>query len=77
MNRDSVNSKIQGLLDDSFKVIEVCKHEEELAQFFSRNKFIAIFANYVILWKDLAFLMTVWLNLLIILSFYDGEADCY
>lgn len=44
-----------------------------MALFFSRNQFLAIFANYVILWKDLAFILTLLLNLLIILSFFDGE----
>ena len=56
-------------------IIEVCKHEEVLALFFSRNQFLAIFANYVILWKDLAFLMTLLLNMFIILGFYDGKAE--
>ena len=73
VNRDSVNAKVSGLVDESSKIIEICKHEEELSLFFSQNKFIAIFANYVILWKDLAFLVTLLLNLFIILSFYDGE----
>jgi inositol 1,4,5-triphosphate receptor type 1/inositol 1,4,5-triphosphate receptor type 3 len=73
VSRDSVNAKISDLVDESQKIIEICKHEEELALFFSHNKFIAIFANYVILWKDLAFLLTLLLNIFIILSFYSGE----
>lgn len=52
----------------------MCKHEEKLAVFFSKNKFIAIFANYVILWKDLAFILTLLLNLFIILSYADNES---
>lgn len=62
INRDSVNAKISGLVDESHKIIEICKHEEELALFFSHNKFIAIFANYVTLWKDLAFLLVYFYN---------------
>jgi inositol 1,4,5-triphosphate receptor type 1/inositol 1,4,5-triphosphate receptor type 3 len=57
INRDSVNVKVSGLVDEAGKIIEVCKLEEELSLFFSHNKFLAIFANYVTLWKDLAFLM--------------------
>ena len=36
---------------------------------------MAIFANYVILWKDLAFLLTLLLNVFIILSFYSGDSS--
>lgn len=75
VSRDSVNAKISDLVDESQKIIGICKHEEELALFFSHNKFLAIFANYVILWKDLAFLLTLLLNILIILSFYSGDTD--
>ena len=73
MSRDSVNDKVSGLVDASVSIIEVCKHEEELDIFFKKNSFIAIFANYVILWKDLAFILTLLLNLFIILSYYDGD----
>ncbi|CAD8210359.1 unnamed protein product [Paramecium octaurelia] len=73
VNRDSTNSKISDLIEQTDSIIEVCKHEEKLAVFFSKNKFIAIFANYVILWKDLAFILTLLLNLFIILSYADNE----
>lgn len=43
--------------------------------FFSKNKFIAIFANYVVLWKDLAFILTLLLNLFIILSYSDSNPN--
>lgn len=43
--------------------------------FFSKNKFIAIFANYVVLWRDLAFILTILLNLFIILSYQDPDGS--
>jgi hypothetical protein len=73
VDRDSVNSKISGLIEKADDIIDVCKHEESLAVFFSHNKFLAIFANYVMLWKDLAFLLTLGINILIILSYYEGD----
>lgn len=73
VDRDSVNSKISGLIEKADDIIDICKHEENLAIFFSHNKFLAIFANYVMLWKDLAFLLTLGINILIILSFYEGD----
>ena len=63
------------MIEQTDTIIEVCKHEEKLAVFFSKNKFIAIFANYVILWKDLAFILTLLLNLFIILSYADNESS--
>ena len=73
VDRDSVNSKISGLIEKADDIIDICKHEESLAIFFSHNKFLAIFANYVMLWKDLAFLLTLGINVLIILSYYEGD----
>lgn len=45
------------------------KHEERLNNFFERNKIIAMFANYVDLWRDLAFLLTIVLNIFILMAF--------
>ena len=50
-------------------IIDICEHEEKLRIFFSKNKILAIFANYEKLWKDLAFIFTIVLNILIIGSF--------
>jgi len=75
VDRDSTNSKVSELVEITGNYIEVCKHEEDLTQFFNRNKFVALFAKYVILWKDLSFLLTLILNLFVILSFYEGDGD--
>jgi len=54
---------------------EICKHEMNLALFFARNKFISIFANYVDLWKDMAFLLTNLINILVVVSYSQGDSN--
>lgn len=73
VNRESPNAKVSELIDKSNKIIEICKHEERLGVFFSQYKVLATFQNYSVLWKDLAFIFTILLNILIILSFYQGD----
>ena len=48
------------------------KLEERISNFFSKNKFIALFVSYVDLWKDLCFLMTLIINFMIFASFKDS-----
>jgi inositol 1,4,5-triphosphate receptor type 1/inositol 1,4,5-triphosphate receptor type 3 len=36
VDRGSTKSKVQGLVDQSNSLIEICMHEEELRRFFSR-----------------------------------------
>jgi len=60
---------VQGLVEASEGLIEICKHEERLRNYFAKNKFLAIFANYVKLWKDLAFIFTIILNIFILMSY--------
>ena len=43
--------------------------EEKLRIFFNKRKILAIFANYVTLWSNLAFYLTLAINLLILLSY--------
>ena len=38
---------------------------------FSKSKLLTLFAKYVKLWKDLAFLLTLVLNIFIIFSYSD------
>lgn len=45
VDRQSVKSKVSDLVAKSDSLIEICKHEERLKQYFSKNKFIAMFAN--------------------------------
>lgn len=49
--------------------ITIMEHEEILNYYFSHNPLVALIANYDKLWKDLAFLFTVILNIMIIGSF--------
>ncbi|CAD8066638.1 unnamed protein product [Paramecium sonneborni] len=75
VDRDSTNSKVSALVENMPNFMDVAKHEEELTQFFNQNKFVALFAKYVILWKDLCFLLTLVLNVFIVLSYYEGDSD--
>lgn len=75
VDRSSTKSKVQNLINESDRLIEICKHEETLKRFFNQQKFIAIFANYVKLWKDLAYIFTLLLNLFIIGSFSNRYGD--
>lgn len=75
VDRDSTNSKVSALVESTQNIIDVCKHEEDLNQLFNQNKFIALFAKYVILWKDLSFLLTLILNVFVILSYYEGDSE--
>ncbi|EGR33077.1 MIR domain protein [Ichthyophthirius multifiliis] len=43
--------------------------------FFKKNKILSIFANYVDLWRDLAFLVSILLNLLILFSYGEGQSE--
>ncbi|EAR98945.2 MIR domain protein (macronuclear) [Tetrahymena thermophila SB210] len=69
VDRQSVKSKVEFLVAKADELIEICKHESRLNVLFSHNKFIAIFANYVNLWKQMTFTMTLILNIFNMISF--------
>lgn len=69
VDRTNVKTKVQGLVEHFEQLIDVCKHEERLSIFFSKNQFVAIFANYVKLWKDIAFILSIVLNIFILMSY--------
>lgn len=75
VNRETTNSKVFDLVSETKKLIKICENEEKLKIYFSQNKIVALFANYVNLWKDIAFLLSLLLNLFIITSFstYFGD----
>ena len=50
-------------------------HEEKLSRFFLKNKILGIFANYVVLWKDLAYYITILINVFILGSFTKKNVD--
>ncbi|CAD8075036.1 unnamed protein product [Paramecium sonneborni] len=45
------------------------RHEEEMNRFYKQYKIVGFFANYIQLWKDLAFYLTLIINIMIIASF--------
>ena len=69
VDRSSVKSKVTYLVQQSEPLIKILKHEEFLQNFFIEYKFLAIFANFDKLWKDIAFLLTIVLNVFVIFSF--------
>ncbi|EWS73528.1 inositol-triphosphate type 1 protein (macronuclear) [Tetrahymena thermophila SB210] len=73
--RDSIHTKIQTVIDKYKKVIDICKHEEKLSLFFNRNKIVSIFANYVDMWREIAYIITVTLNIFIIISYSELNVD--
>lgn len=73
VNRDSPEAKKQYLKDQANRIIYICKHEEKLALFFQRNKILSLFAGYVTLWKDLAYFITIIINIIILLSYQDHD----
>ena len=49
------------------------KLDENLNIFFKKYSIIALFAKYVDLWKDICFLITIWVNFFIITSYKDSN----
>lgn len=45
------------------------RHEEEMRRFYKQYKIVGFFANYIQLWKDLAFYLTLVINIIILGSF--------
>lgn len=56
-------------------ILDVCKQEEDLNKFFMANKFLSLFANYVELWKDVAFILTILLNLFNLFTYTSAFGD--
>ncbi|EGR30673.1 MIR domain protein [Ichthyophthirius multifiliis] len=75
VDRQSVKTKVGYLMQQCKSFIEISKHEHKLKIIFSQNKFIALFANYVNLWKQLTFTLTLILNIFILISFNSDYED--
>jgi len=56
-------------VDVSEELIQECRHEFKLKCFFANNKVLALFVDYVQLWKDLAFYLTLLINIFIFFSY--------
>jgi len=74
VNRQSPQTKVSDLVKFADQIIEICKHELRLKLFFGRHKVIAVFANFVNLWKDLSFFTSIALNILILGSYSQTNA---
>ncbi|CAK81479.1 unnamed protein product (macronuclear) [Paramecium tetraurelia] len=76
VDRSSAKSKVQDLMEKSPELIQIMRHEEEMNRFYKQYKLIGFFANYIQLWKDLAFYLTLIINTMIIASFsHQSDPD--
>ena len=53
------------------------KSNENLNNFFRKYSMVALFAKYVTLWKDICFVLSLWLNFVIITSFRDSNSPIF
>lgn len=74
-NRTSVKSKVKDLATEIPIFIKVAKHEHSLKLFFGKQKLIAIFVNYVSLWRDIGFILTIVMNIFILGSYSVTTAE--
>ena len=75
VDRSSDQSKLKSLVDSAELTIEKMQHEHSLKKFFDRNKVISAIASNVSLWRELAFLMTLCLNFILIFSYSRYNTD--
>ena len=75
VERSSHKAKVQYLLSEADKVIEEMIHEAKLSKLLKRNFLVSLIASYVSVWKEVAFLVTIALNCIIIASFFDNKAS--
>lgn len=74
VDRSSDKAKIQYLLLKSNDIIEEMAHEFVLDKLLNKYKIIGLVAANITVWKELAFIMTIAINFIIIASFYnDGS----
>lgn len=73
VERSSNKAKVQYLLAEADKVIEEMINEFKLSKLLKRNFLVSLVASYVSVWKEVAFLMTILLNLIIIMSFFNNS----
>ena len=73
VDRSNTKSKVSDLVESGEDLIEICKNEFWLKS--SNNKLLTFFGQYVKLFKDLAFLFTLIINLIIFLSFGNKYGD--
>jgi inositol 1,4,5-triphosphate receptor type 1/inositol 1,4,5-triphosphate receptor type 3 len=79
VDRSSVKAKVQGLVERNSEYIKIMIHEEKMKLFYYQYPVVGFFANYIQLWKDIAYYLTLLLNIIIIMSFsmpaYDLEDE--
>ena len=74
VNRNSVKTKVSGLMDEADYIINVIIHEQRLKNIFNQSKLLGIIATYEKLWENLAFYINLTLNFIIIASYSENNA---
>ena len=75
VDRDTDQTKLKYLLVKAESIIEQIQHEHKLLNLIQNNKFISLFASKVYIWREIAFVLTIALNLCVLLSYsiYHGN----
>lgn len=75
VDRSSDKKKLQYLVDSAPTLIEEMKHEHKLNKLLSKNFCISLIAKHVRLWRELAWIITLILNFLILASYSTYGTD--
>ena len=75
VDRDTDQTKLKYMLINAEPIIEQIQHEHKLLNLIQNNKIISVFASKVYLWREIAFALTIALNLCVLLSYsvYHGS----
>jgi hypothetical protein len=71
VDRTTYKTKLQGLVNETTKIIEEYKHEHRLNKVFKKYKLLNFITANNSLWKDLAFMNTLLINFLILASYSE------
>ena len=69
VNRDTDQTKLKFLLRKAASIIEQITHEHFLLNAMQNNQLIHLIASKVYIWRDIAFGLTIVLNILVLLSY--------
>lgn len=69
VDRDTDQTKLKYLLKKTESIIEQIQHEYRLINAIQNNRIISLVASKVYIWRDIAFALTVALNICVLLSY--------
>ena len=75
-DRDTDQTKLKYLINKADSIIEQISHEHDLLNAMQNNRIVHLIASKVYIWRDIAFTLTIALNILVLLSFSNyNEMD--